>query len=42
MQLTVADEDGANTCNLSASVTGLGVLKSDGIYTREWLEQAME
>lgn len=33
MQLTVADDKSVDTCAISASLSGLGVLKRDGFYT---------
>jgi hypothetical protein len=38
MQLTVADENKVDTCSISASVTGLGILKQDGFYTQDSLQ----
>ncbi|HET7009518.1 MAG TPA: hypothetical protein VFI11_01980 [Anaerolineales bacterium] len=38
MELTVADEDGANTCSVSGTAGGLGVLKRDGVYTEDMLQ----
>jgi hypothetical protein len=38
MELTVVDDNGADTCTISASVTGLGILKQDGHYTQESLQ----
>jgi hypothetical protein len=38
MELTVADENSTDTCSISASVTGLGILKQDGFYTQESLQ----
>ena len=42
MELTIEDEDGAETCRIAASVGGVGVLKRDGIYTEAYLEAATE
>ena len=41
MQLTVVDDDGsAQSCAISASVGGVGVLKRDGFYTEADLQQS--
>lgn len=37
-ELTVIDEDSSETCSANASVSGLGILKRDGVYTVEMLE----
>jgi hypothetical protein len=37
-EITVADEDGPDTCSVSGSASGLGVLKRDGIYTQDMIE----
>jgi hypothetical protein len=43
MQLAVVDDKGvAESCTISASVTGVGILKQDGFYTEQWLDAAME
>jgi hypothetical protein len=41
MQLTVVDDKGvAESCTISADVTGVGILKRDGFYTEESLQAA--
>lgn len=43
MQFTVTDDNGkGESCTTSASVTGVGVLKRDGFYTEESLQQSQE
>lgn len=43
MQLTVVDDKGvAETCSISATVSGVGILKRDGFYTEEVLQGALE